>query len=123
LKQYRNTQLTASAKPDSAITKMSTNTSTAPIYNLTATYISTTNAPFTSTHALPIPSSTSTADRVAYLSSLRKATASLQETINSELTRRMEEDKATVEGGKAKADRDEGKDEEDYGEEVVDEEG
>lgn len=77
---------------------------------LSATYTSPTSAPFTLAHTLP------PADHAPYLASLRGAAAALQDNVNRELTRRMEEDKARE--GKA----DEVKEEENYGEEVVEEE-
>lgn len=101
-------------------------TSITPTFPLfTATYTSPTNAPFTHTHQLPSLPTQSTAEKTAYLSTLRKAREELQDKINQELTKRMEEDIARVEaavgsGGSAKG-VDEGKEEENYGEEVVDE--
>jgi hypothetical protein len=94
---------------------------------LTATYDSPTNAAFSHRHQLPAPATSDTADRVAYLGALRKATAELQERLNVELTQRMEEDKARDETGAAEKGLkngvvDEGKEEENYGEEVVDDE-
>ena len=64
---------------------------------------------------------------MAYLGALRKATAELQERINAELTQRMEEDKArdatdAAEKGMKNGVVDEGKEEENYGEEVVEDE-
>lgn len=90
---------------------------------LTATYTSPTNASFT--HTLPIPSlstTPTTSEKIAYLSSLRKAREILQEKINQELTARMEEDLSRVAGETTVKGVDEGKEEENYGEEVVDEE-
>ncbi|KAH7407299.1 hypothetical protein BKA64DRAFT_705709 [Cadophora sp. MPI-SDFR-AT-0126] len=97
---------------------------------LTATYTSPTNAPFT--HSTPLPSLSSTnstsatAQKTQYLAALRQATSQMQEVINKELTARMEEDnKRAAEGvnGKDKVKGvDESKEEENYGEEVVDEE-
>jgi hypothetical protein len=93
---------------------------------LTATYDSPTNAAFSYRHQLPTPATSDTADKVAYLGALRKATAELQEHINVELTQRMDEDKAR--DATSKADKglknvvDEGKEEENYGEEVVEDE-
>ncbi|PVH83847.1 Gon7-domain-containing protein [Cadophora sp. DSE1049] len=104
-----------------------TTNSTSPA--LTATYTSPTNVPFT--HSTPLPSlsstsSTGTAQKTQYLSTLRQATSQMQEVINKELTARMEEDNArAAEGanGKGKVKGvDENKEEENYGEEVVDEE-
>jgi hypothetical protein len=64
---------------------------------------------------------------VAYLGALRKATAELQERINAELTQRMEEDKTRditgrSERGVKDGGEDERKEEENYGEEVVEDE-
>lgn len=76
---------------------------------LSASYSSNTSPSFTFTHSLQ------PADHAAYLASLRSAAAKIQEDINRELTKRMEEDKARE--GKL----DEVKEEENYGEEVVEE--
>jgi hypothetical protein len=94
---------------------------------LSATYNSPTNAPFTAIHKLSTPPSSKTEDQTSYLSTLRKATSELQETINKELTQRMEEDKAreaaTSNGNAAKVKGvDEAAEEDNYGEEVVEEE-
>lgn len=91
---------------------------------LTASYNSPSNTPFISIHKLPTPATSTPTDRVAYLSKLRAATAELQKTINEELTQRMEEDKSRAAESTAEAGRkndlvDEGKEEENYGEEVV----
>lgn len=103
------------------------NAATTPLQLLTASYDSPTNAAFSYSHQLPKPTTSGTADRVAYLAALRKATAELQERINAELTQRMEEDKmrdaaGAAEKGKVKGSRDEDKEEENYGEEVADDE-
>ena len=94
---------------------------------LTASYNSPTNAPFAFTKRLPTPATSSTADRVAYLSKLRAATTELQKTINEELTQRMEEDKIRTASGAVEGSKicvvDEGKEEENYGEEVVEDDG
>jgi hypothetical protein len=92
---------------------------------LSATYKSPTNNPFTHVHKIPAPPTLKTGDRTTYLTVLRKATAELQEAINLDLTARMEEDKAqeagdTRNGGKACV-VDEVKEEDNYGEEVVEE--
>lgn len=87
---------------------------------LSATYHSPTNEPFTHTTKLPAPPTSKTTDRTTYLAALRKATAEMQDTINKELTSRMEEDKAREGTAKAKA-IDEAKEEDNYGEEVVEE--
>ena len=104
---------------------------------LKVTYTSPTNAPLTLTTPLTLPSqsSVSVADKTAYLSALRGAVADLQARVNTELTARMEEDKAreadtTVgEGKKSKENKqgkaakavDEAVEEENYGEEVTEE--
>ncbi|KAG0646186.1 hypothetical protein D0Z07_8102 [Hyphodiscus hymeniophilus] len=96
---------------------------------VSATYTSPTNQPFTHAQKLVIPPSDAPTDRTAYLSALRKATVTMQEQINKELTQRMEEDKAREAAGvngtsKAKAkDKtvDESKEEDNYGEEVPEE--
>jgi hypothetical protein len=92
---------------------------------LSATYQSPTSESFTHTIKLPAPPTTKPTDRTSYLAVLRKATAEMQETINKELTSRMEEDKAREAAAtgitKAKG-LDEAKEEDNYGEEVVEEE-
>ena len=92
---------------------------------LSATYQSPTNKSFTRTTQLPAPPTTNPTDRTSYLAALRKATAEMQETINKELTSRMEEDKAREAAAtgitKSKV-VDEAKEEDNYGEEVVEEE-
>ena len=91
---------------------------------LTASYISPSNAPFTVAHELEAPPSGTTnptvPDKTKYLNDLRKATATMQEQINKELTQRMEEDKAqeATKNGKAPKGVDEAKEEENYGEEA-----
>ena len=92
---------------------------------LQATYSSPSNPAFTHTAQLPPLGANNVEARVAYLAALRKQTAALQERINSELTQRMEEDKAQVAsevapgGNKRKVD--DVAEEENYGEEVVEE--
>lgn len=95
---------------------------------VSATYQSPSNAAFTFFEKIPTPATTLPKDKVAYLSALRKATAAMQEHINTELTARMEEDKArqpsTATSGKDTAKTvvvDEAKEEDNYGEEVVEE--
>lgn len=91
---------------------------------LSASYQSPSNPPFTHTRTLPAPASTATRDKVEYLMAVRKATTEMQERINKELTQRMEEDKTTEAAGaagKAMIAVDEGKEEENYGEEVPEE--
>lgn len=86
---------------------------------LTATYASSVSTPFTISKSLPIPATSSTtADKTQYLQSLREALTSTQAEINKELTHRMEEDNGRA-GGKSAADA---KEEENYGEEVVEDE-
>lgn len=95
---------------------------------LGASYASPTNAPFAVSHELEAPPSGTTnptvPDKTKYLNELRKATATMQEQINKELTQRMEEDKAeeATKNGKPAKGVDEAKEEENYGEEVVEEE-
>lgn len=88
--------------------------------SLTATYTSPTVssvAPKVFTSELPVLSSPpSTQDRVAYFAELGSSLKTLQNDVNAFLTAKMEEDKA-VGVGKG----DDAKDEETYGEEVVDE--
>jgi hypothetical protein len=88
--------------------------------SLSATYTSPTNAPFSVTKSLSSPVSNDINARTTYLASLRKAVAEVQKEVNKELTARMEEDKAR--DASAKADVDDAKEEENYGEEVVEEE-
>jgi hypothetical protein len=83
--------------------------------SLTATYTSPTvpsSSPQVFSAALPALSPTpSTPDRVAYLAALQSSLKTLQGNINAFLTQKMAEDKADTDA----------KDEETYGEEVVDE--
>lgn len=96
--------------------------------SFTARYSSPTNAPFVIAHDLPAPPSGTTnptvPDKTKYLSSLRAATATMQEQINRELTQRMEDDKAreasTSQNGKTAVD--DAKEEENYGEDAQEEE-
>ncbi|CAF9908592.1 MAG: hypothetical protein GOMPHAMPRED_006206 [Gomphillus americanus] len=62
-----------------------------------------------------VPSDISTTERVQYLAVLRSAVVALQEETNTFLTRKMEEDNQTASGNV-----DDKKEEENYGEEVVD---
>ena len=76
------------------------------------------SSPFSVSKPLPSPSSSpTTADKTQYLQSLCEALTSTQAEINKELTQRMEEDNGRA-GGKSAA---EVKEEENYGEEVVEE--
>lgn len=98
--------------------------------SFTATYTSPTNEPFVITHELPAPPSGTTnptvPDKTEYLSSLREATAIMQDQINKELTQRMDEDKAreasTKNGGTTTKVVDDAKEEENYGEEAAEDE-
>ncbi|EGO56355.1 hypothetical protein NEUTE1DRAFT_64833 [Neurospora tetrasperma FGSC 2508] len=102
----------------------------------TATYTnSTTLSPsFTLTKDVPTTTSTNstssssemtTSDRAKYLHELRQIAATFQDDINRELTQRMEEDnkRAGQNGGddQSKGKEAEAKEEENYGEEVVEE--
>ena len=62
------------------------------------------------------PTPGSTKAKTAYLSELRGAVTKLQSEVNTFLTQKMEEDKANAAGEGGKADE---KEEENYGEEVV----
>lgn len=94
---------------------------------LHATYSSPQNKAFTHTHRIPTPATDKVSDRTAYLGALRKAVIEIQEQINTELTSRMGEDKIR-EAGDANGIKqnggvvDEAKEEDNYGEEVVEEE-
>lgn len=102
--------------------------STSQKLSLTATYQSSSNAPFTLTHDLEAPPSgivnPSVPDKTKYLTDLRQATSAMQEQINKELTQRMEEDKAAeaTKNGTTTNGVDEAKEEENYGEEAQEEE-
>jgi hypothetical protein len=96
-------------------------------FSLSATYASPAHQPFSLTQSIPPPPSSSVADKTAYLNALREATAAAQEKINQELTARMDEDKArdSAAAGPAAAKTaavDEAKEEENYGEEIIEEE-
>ena len=88
---------------------------------LTATYTSDSNEPFSFSQSFPTPDASNVDDKSKYLGSLRAAVVETQEKINKELTARMEEDKARDATGPKVADVDEAKEEENYGEEVVEE--
>jgi len=93
---------------------------------LSVTYISPSNASFSVTKQIPAPPTSAPAERVVYLSALRKAATSIQKSINYELTQRMEEDNEKATGNEASRNLkrgaiDEGKEEENYGEELEDE--
>ncbi|RFU25727.1 hypothetical protein B7463_g10602, partial [Scytalidium lignicola] len=112
-----------------AADETSSSTTSQNLQILSATYQSPTNAAFTHIKKLPTPPSDSTKDKTAYLSALRTATIELQEQINKELTSRMEEDKAREAAGQKAATGaagkgaviDEAREEDNYGEEVVEE--
>lgn len=87
--------------------------------SLTATYTSPTHTGSPQTLSADLPAlapQPSTQDRVAYLDKLQSSLKSVQADVNTFLTQKMEEDKAA---GDSKGD--DAKDEETYGEEVVDE--
>ncbi|KAL6717313.1 hypothetical protein ACLMJK_005228 [Lecanora helva] len=69
------------------------------------------------TKSLPSSSVTSTKEKTAYLSALRKSVISLQDEVNGFLTRKMDEDKATTAEAGLKAD--DKAEENNYGEEKV----
>lgn len=99
-----------------------------PYQVLLATYSSPNNEKFEHVHKLPTPpASDKVNERTAYLGALRKATGEMQERVNKELTARMEEDKVreaeSADGSKVHGGViDEAKEEDNYGEEVVEEE-
>ncbi|MCJ1350240.1 MAG: hypothetical protein MMC33_000221 [Icmadophila ericetorum] len=71
-------------------------------------------------HKLPsMPGEPTTKERTSYLSSLRASVVKLQEEVNEFLTAKMEEDKLLASNATGKVD--EKKEEENYGEEVVNE--
>lgn len=79
----------------------------------------------TQTFSHPLPSTSaagSTEEKTSYLSALRTSIVKLQEEVNEFLTAKMEEDKAIAASNGAKAKVDEKKEEENYGEEVVEDE-
>ncbi|KAJ6784311.1 hypothetical protein PWT90_07665 [Aphanocladium album] len=85
---------------------------------LTAKYASPANEAF----AVDTPLPPASGDKTSYLGALRAAVAHAQDTINKELTARMEEDKARDAAAGAAAAVDDAKEEENYGEEVQEEE-
>ena len=108
------------AAPETPSTKVEA--SSQQYQTLSATYHSPSNPSFTHTQQIPTPPTDKVGDKTAYLSSLRKATSALQEQINKDLTSRMEEDKAREAGAsKSNGTVDEAKEEDNYGEEVVEE--
>jgi hypothetical protein len=93
---------------------------------LHAIYSSPQNEAFTHTHQISTPATDKVSDRTAYLSALRKAVIDMQERVNKELTSRMEEDKVRETGAANGIEKnggvvDEAKEEDNYGEEVVEE--
>ncbi|KLU91985.1 hypothetical protein MAPG_10932 [Magnaporthiopsis poae ATCC 64411] len=91
---------------------------------VSATYNSPANESFTATSNIttttPIPSAAlSLEDKTKFLQDLRASVAAVQDQVNKELTQRMDEDKAREVAAGATVD--EAKEEENYGEEVVDE--
>ncbi|KAL8346538.1 hypothetical protein RB601_003786 [Gaeumannomyces tritici] len=92
---------------------------------VSATYKSPTNEPFAAasdiTTATPVPPSAalSLEDKTKFLQDLRASVSAVQEQVNKELTRRMDDDKARE--ATAGNPVDEAKEEQNYGEEVVDE--
>ena len=85
---------------------------------LSASYTSPT-ATQSFTHNLTSSPITSTKEKTAYLSTLRKSVTQLQEDVNGFLTSKMEEDKALA--AKAGLRGDDKAEEENYGEEKVEE--
>ncbi|KAL8296708.1 hypothetical protein RB597_006022 [Gaeumannomyces tritici] len=91
---------------------------------VSATYKSPTNEPFAAasdiTTATPVPSAAlGLEDKTKFLQDLRASVSAVQEQVNKELTRRMDDDKARE--ATAGNPVDEAKEEQNYGEEVVDE--
>lgn len=66
---------------------------------------------------IPAPPTSSVEDKTTYLAALRLAAAQIQDDVNRELTQRMEKEKA-----KTASTVDDAKEEENYGEEVVEDE-
>ena len=80
------------------------------------------NASKTFEYSLPrLSTQHSTEEKTAYLSALRSSVVKLQEGVNNFLTAKMEEDKAAT--SQTPGSVDDKKEEENYGEEVVEEEG
>ncbi|KAF2093163.1 hypothetical protein NA57DRAFT_48739 [Rhizodiscina lignyota] len=74
--------------------------------------------------SFPLPTlaaSPSTSDRTAYLTALRSSVQSIQGQVNTFLTQKMGEEKANAAAGGNRVD--DSKEEENYGEEVIDEDG
>ncbi|KAF7545344.1 hypothetical protein G7Z17_g9241 [Cylindrodendrum hubeiense] len=90
--------------------------------SLTASYASPESEPFTFASSLPaLQSPASVADKTSYLAALRASVTDAQAQINKELTARMEEDKARDAATKNGI-IDDAKEEENYGEEIVEDE-
>ncbi|KAK4547833.1 hypothetical protein LTR36_010552 [Oleoguttula mirabilis] len=92
---------------------------------LTATYCSPAATQTLSSSLPPLPSDTQAENvqqKTAYLSALRSSATQMQSDINAILTQKMEEDKA-AESGKGKAQEEEAKMEEMYGEEEAEDDG
>ena len=84
---------------------------------LTAEYASPTGTHKFEQQLNALPAQLSTEEKTAYLSALRSSVTKLQEEVNAFLTTKMEEDKAIVAQGNGIID--DQKEEENYGEEVV----
>ena len=99
-----------------------TNSDGSQVLKFTATYGSPNNGSFVAAQELQAPATDAIEDKTKYLRDLRKATLAIQEQVNKELTQRMEEDKAKEAGKATQTEVDEDKEEENYGEEVIEEE-
>ncbi|KAL8810183.1 MAG: hypothetical protein Q9200_002790 [Gallowayella weberi] len=89
---------------------------------LTAHYTSPTTGSRTFTYPLPTSTTSSLAEKTAYLSTLRASVTQLQSDINGFLTSKMDEDKALAAKAGVSGKVDEKKEEDFYGEEVVQDE-
>lgn len=88
--------------------------------HLTAVYTSpTTTNTFSSPLSTASTSASSPQEKSQYLGDLREKVSQMQDDINAFLTQKMDEDKAATEGGVSA--KDEEREEQMYGEEVVDE--
>lgn len=86
---------------------------------LTADYNASLSESHSFSHPLPVYSNTpSTESRKAYLSALHASIGKLQDEVNSFLTQKMEDDQKTAIDGRGIMD--EVKEEQNYGEEVID---
>lgn len=89
---------------------------------LTVDYSAPSTASRSFSQTLPACAQTpSTEERTAYLASLHASIGKMQDEVNAFLTQKMEEDKMSA--GNAAQTADEAKEEENYGEEVVEDEG